>query len=214
MNIRVIVLLWLMVFLTISTFAKVAHSGEAAKANDLNVGKTMVLPERPDPPDDMVKRIQECLRPHGTPTYMADLGKRWSVTPAASVQIFKYDLASKKVSVNQSLGAGASFNFYKASDLVVGGQQLDIKDISPDCRANTFSSKDVHEDPKKGKIAYSLFSITPTIYASQDQGNDFSIQPALLVGVFRNLFNVGTGFNLTGPDKGHVFLLFSMGAAF
>jgi hypothetical protein len=72
----------------------------------------------------------------------------------------------------------------------------------------------VHDDPKQGKIAYSLFSITPTIYASQDQAEEFSVQPALLVGVFRDLFNFGVGFNLTGPDKGNVFLLFSMGANF
>lgn len=169
---------------------------------------------RPNPDPKIESRINKCLRPLGSPTYIGDLGDRWAVIPSASVQIIKYDLASKKASVNKSLGVGASFHFYKDSDLQLDGKQLQIKDVKPECRATTFSAKDVHEDPDNGKIAYSLFSITPTLYGSQDQGADFSVQPALLVGVFRDLINVGAGFNLTGSDKGHVFLLFSIGAGF
>jgi hypothetical protein len=169
---------------------------------------------RPNPDPKMQSRISNCLRPLDSPTYIGDLGDRWSVSPSASVQIIKYDLATKKASLNKSLGAGASFHFYKDSDLDMNGRQLRIKDIKPECRATTFSAKDVHEDPENGKIAYSLFSITPTLYGSQDQGADFSVQPAVLVGAFRDLINVGAGFNLTGPEKGHVFLLFSIGAGF
>ena len=111
------------------------------------------------PPTDqtIINRINQCLRPSDSPAYIGDLGSRWSVRPAASVQIIKYDLASKKVSINKSLGAGASFHFYSDSDLSIDGTQLRIKDIKPECRATTFSAKDIHEDPKEGKIAYSLF---------------------------------------------------------
>jgi hypothetical protein len=187
------------------------------KGQSAEVGSGTVLaafPKAEEASEDIKKRINECLRPKETPGYIGDLWDRWEVKPAASVQIIKYDLASKQVSINKSLGAGASFHFYKDSDLMVDGKQLRIKDIKPECRATTFSARDVHNDPKQGKIAYSLFSITPTIYASQDQAEEFSVQPALLVGVFRDLFNFGVGFNLTGPDKGNVFLLFSMGANF
>lgn len=173
--------------------------------------------------DEIRKRIKSCQRPKDSPPYIGDLPSlgrftgqwgQWSVKPAASVQVIKYDLASETVSINKSLGAGASFHFFKNEDLMIDGQQLDVQNIKPECRATTFSAKDVHEDPKQGKIAYSLFSITPTVYASQDQGKEFSVQPALLVGVFRDLFNFGVGFNLTGAEKGHVFLLFSLGANF
>ena len=180
---------------------------------ETSMNYVLEVPRRnPDP--KIESRISKCLRPLDSPTYIGDIGDRWSVNPSASVQIIKYDLASKKASVNKSLGVGASFHFYKDSDLQVDGRQLRIKDIKPECRATTFSAKDVHEDSESGKIAYSLLSITPTLYGSQDQGADFSVQPALLVGVFRDIINVGTGFNLTGPEKGHVFLLFSIGAGF
>ncbi len=190
-----------------------AGIGQVLPGAETSLNYVLEVP-RPNPDPKIQSRIGKCLRPLDSPTYIGDLGDRWSVSPSASVQVIKYDLASKQASINKSLGAGASFHYYKDSDLQLGGKQLQIKDIKPECRATTFSAKDVHEDPENGKIAYSLFSITPTIYASQDQGADFSVQPALLVGVFRDLINVGAGFNLTGPDKGHVFLLFSVGAGF
>lgn len=60
-----------------------------------------------------------------------------------------------------------------------------------------------------------LFSITPTIYASKlETADDLSVQPAILIGAFRDLLSVGAGFNLTGPSKGHAFLLFSIGLGF
>jgi len=184
--------------------------------------------QNPDETDEakIAKRIANCKRPDNSPSYISDLPllgtltftKRWgewSVKPAASVQVIKYDLAAKQVSINKSLGAGASFHFYKNEDnLKFGNKQLTVHDIKPECRATTLSAKDVHEDLVNGKIAYSLFSITPTVYASEDQGKEFSVQPAILVGVFRDIFNFGVGFNLTGEEKGHTFLLFSMGASF
>jgi hypothetical protein len=208
-------------FLSLTIFLVLGLSNQVVSATetDQNNGQTPEFAKREDNPE-IQNRIKACLRPLGSPSYIGDLpmlGNRWgqwSVKPAASVQVIKYDLASKQVSINKSLGAGASFHFYKNEDLEVDGHRLDVKNIKPECRASTFSAKDVHEDPVNGKIAYSLFSITPTIYASEDQGKEFSVQPAILVGVFRDLFNFGVGFNLTGAEKGHTFLLFSMGASF
>lgn len=44
--------------------------------------------------------------------------------------------------------------------------------------------------------------------------NDLSVQPAIQVSFLRDLLTVGTGFNLTGTDKGHAFLLLSLGWGF
>jgi len=137
----------------------------------------------------------------------------WSVGPAVSTQLIRYDLASKRAAFNASVGAGASFRYYP--DVEFGdGSKLSIKQIKPECRANSLSAVSIDDDPKNGKIGSPFFSITPTIYASKLENDDLAVQPAILLGFFRDILNVGTGFNLSGPNKGHVFLLFSVGIGF
>lgn len=83
--------------------------------------------------------------------------------------------------------------------------------ISTECRATT---SDIGKD-RKEKLAGSIVSITPTVYYSkQANEGDLSLQPALLLGFFDDIVNIGPGFNLTGPEKGKVFLVFSLGYGF
>jgi hypothetical protein len=80
--------------------------------------------------------------------------------------------------------------------------------IKSACRATT------GDIGRSWKPASSIFSITPTIYVTKQDANantDIAIQPAILVGFLNDLLNIGTGFNLSGPEKGKVFLLFSIG---
>jgi hypothetical protein len=88
---------------------------------------------------------------------------------------------------------------------------LPLHKIAAACRAST---SDIGKD-RDEKLAASIFSITPTIYYSKlDTASDLSLQPALLVGFFDDIISVGPGFNLTGPDKGKVFLVLSLGYGF
>lgn len=167
---------------------------------------------RPKVSDAVVTRINSCLRPKEAPKYLGDLGDSWSVGPGVSAQLLKYDLASKQVSFNRSIGVGASFRYFSA--IRIDGEKLKVSDIKPECRATSFSASDVFDDATNGKLIANLFSITPTLYATQSENSDLSVQPAILLGVFRDILNFGTGFNLTGPDKGHAFLLFSIGSGF
>lgn len=167
---------------------------------------------RPAISDEVVERINSCLRPEEAPKYLGDLFDSWSVGPGVSAQLLKYDLASKQISFNRSIGVGASFRYFSA--VTIDKKKYKVSDIKPECRASSFSAADVFDDPKSGKLIANLFSITPTLYATQAENSDLSVQPAILLGVFRDILNIGTGFNLTGPDKGHTFLLFSIGSGF
>ena len=60
-----------------------------------------------------------------------------------------------------------------------------------------------------------LFAISPFVYVSKVEATgDLNVQPAIQVSFLSDLVTVGTGFNLTGTDKGHVFLLLSLGWGF
>ena len=88
---------------------------------------------------------------------------------------------------------------------------LPISKISTACRATT---SDIGKD-RTEKLASSLISITPTVYyVKQANENDISLQPALLLGFFDDIISIGPGFNLTGLEKGKVFLVLSLGYGF
>lgn len=170
-----------------------------------------------------------------------DLGNYWSVGVTASTQAVKYTFGTKQASSAASAGAGVAFRYYGKSTLgtgeaakAIGFEQKDldaikkldggkfydqdtdtyalpISKISTACRATT---SDIGKD-RTEKLASALFSITPTVYyVKQAAENDISLQPALLVGFFDDLISIGPGFNLTGPEKGKVFLVLSLGYGF
>jgi len=167
-------------------------------------------------PKSVQDRLKECRMDKKSPVPLGDFTifkTNWSVGPAVSTQLIRYDLASKRAAFNASVGAGASFRWYP--DVEFGDKStLSIKQIKPECRANSLSAVSIDDDPKNGKIGSPFLSITPTIYASKLENDDLAVQPAILLGFFRDILNFGTGFNLSGPNKGHVFLLFSVGIGF
>ena len=144
------------------------------------------------------------------------LSGQWSVGPAVSTQLVKYDLAKKQAGFNTSVGAGASFRFYRPIELKdeTTGQVKDtvyIGAVRPECRQTSFGTD------RKSYRAAPLFSITPTLYATKPTSEgDLAVQPALLLGFFEDILNFGVGFNMTGPaaEKGNVFLLMSIGTGF
>ncbi len=145
---------------------------------------------------------------------MSDLTRgEWTVGLAALAQAIKYDFAKKKAGFNNSVGAGASFRFYR--DVYVPGEQekVPISRIRTECRVKTFQLRDDADLPEAGPT----FSITPVIFASQlPKEGELRVEPAIMLGFFEDIVNIGGGFNLTGEDGdvGDVFLLFSIGVGF
>lgn len=146
-------------------------------------------------------------------SWNSSLGE-WSVGPAVSTQLIKYDMAKKQAGFNTSVGAGASFRFYRNITIKEDANKEDrvgISRIRRECRQSSYDLT------KKEYRAAPLFSITPTLYATKPtDSSDLAVQPAILVGFFEDILNFGVGFNLTGPpaEKGHVFLLMSIGTGF
>lgn len=144
------------------------------------------------------------------------LSGQWSVGPAVSTQLVKYDMAKKQAGFNTSVGAGASFRFYRPieiKDETTGKvtETVFVGQVRSECRQTSFGSD------RKSYRAAPMFSITPTLYATKPTNEaDLAVQPALLLGFFEDILNLGVGFNLTGPpgEKGNVFLLMSIGTGF
>jgi hypothetical protein len=155
----------------------------------------------------------------------------WSVGTTVSAQLIRYTLGTKQAAINTGLGAGVAFRYYGNSpigdeatvkkdqwpetvqesrpDPKTKQLKLPIYRIAPGCRATT---ADVGQGKK---LASPIFSISPVLYASKiETVGDLNIQPAIQMGVLNDLINIGAGFNLTGQDKGKVFLLFSLGYGF
>lgn len=140
---------------------------------------------------------------------------QWSVGPSVSTQLVKYDMAKKQAGFNTSVGAGASFRFYR--NIAIRDEEgaekdkVTISQVKQECRQTSFSNA------KKSYLAAPMFSITPTLYATKPTNSgELSVQPALLLGFFEDIVNFGVGFNLTGPagEKGNMFLLMSIGTGF
>jgi len=171
---------------------------------------------------DLDKRIQRrvasCLRAPGTPKVLGDFFDRWSLGPTAQSQLIRYDLAKEKAAFSTNAGVGAAIRFYSMVDIIdpVARKQysLPIHQIQSKCRPTSLNATSVYTDQDEGKFGDYLFSITPMIYATELEGQEFTVQPALQFGFFNDVLNFGAGFNLTGPDKGNVFLLFSIGIGF
>jgi hypothetical protein len=136
-------------------------------------------------------------------------GGEWSVGTSLQAQTVRYDFAKKQAGFNNGVGAGASFRFYK--DVKTPSGNIPVSRIKQECRASTFRLKN------ENTIAAPLFSITPTLFASKlDDTSDLIVQPAVMLGFFEDIINVGAGFNLTGRqgEVGNVFLLMSLGMGF
>ena len=124
------------------------------------------------------------------------LSGQWSVGPAVSTQLVKYDMAKKQAGFNTSVGAGASFRFYRPieiKDETTGKvtETVFVGQVRSECRQSSFGSD------RKSYRAAPMFSITPTLYATKPTNEgDLAVQPALLLGFFEDILNLGVGFNL------------------
>ncbi len=204
------------------------------KADEKDAGKKGELKE-----EEKGISSEKCLMQRPLFGDLVSLGKsfqNWSAGVTVSTQAIKYTFGAEKVSSNTSGGVGVAFRYYGHSpvgdeaetrrlgydpkDLDVANgygsgnkdyYQLPIYRIKPECRATT---SDFGKE-RKEKLASSIFSIIPTVYATKpDSVNDIVVQPALLIGFFDDIISVGPGFSLTGPEKGKVFLVLSLGYGF
>lgn len=147
----------------------------------------------------------------------AGVGVSFRWFPAGATSIGTADAAKKLGFTDEDLKAIKEIKkegkehgpFYDETDKTFA---LPINKVSNVCRANT---ADIGTD-RVDKLAWSLLSISPTIYYAKQAGenNDLSLQPTLLIGLFNDLISVGPGFNLTGPEKGKIFLVLSLGYGF
>ncbi len=163
-----------------------------------------------------VKKIQDCENVGAgysgdLPEWRMDEGE-WTVGLAAQAQALKYDFATKKAGFNSGVGGGVSFRFYQDVDISGVGVRR-ISQIRTECRMSTWQTQAEAWLPK----ATPLFSISPIAYVTQLTGEDnLRVEPAIMLGFFDDIVNIGPGFNLTGKDGevGDVFFLLSIGAGF
>ena len=166
---------------------------------------------------------EQCVKDRSAePVAAGDFGDYISFGPTVAAKAFNYDLASKQVAFNAGIGAGFSMRIYDTVGFKrkdpgpatpeVPAVKLGISQIRKKCRAETYDLAWLKPDNQR---VSPLFSISPMVFASKsDRDNEIQVQPALTVGFLGELVNVGAGFNLSGPDKGHVFLLLSIGYGF
>lgn len=94
----------------------------------------------------------------------------------------------------------------------MGKEEFGIKKIKSSCRVDTLSAAFTGDN--KYKVRY-LFAVSPFVYVSKVEGADeLNVQPAIQMSFLSDIVTVGIGFNLTGTDKGHMFLLLSLGWGF
>ena len=166
-----------------------------------NAGNIMVSDFKTDCIKDLSKE----------PAAIGDIGDHISIGPSIAAQVLRYDLASKKAAFNTGAGAGFSVRWYEKTK--IGDTEYGIQHIKAGCRADAIDAA-YKTDMNKFYVGY-LFAISPFVYVSKvEASNDLSIQPAIQLSFLSDLLTIGTGFNLTGTDKGHVFLLLSIGWGF
>jgi|JI10StandDraft_1071094.scaffolds.fasta_scaffold740976_2 hypothetical protein len=179
---------------------------------------------------------KDCIQDRPSP---GDFGQ-FSVGPSVSAQVLKYNFGSKQASFNTGLGAGVSIRYYRQTFITT--EKNKNADLNADEKSNVEKYATTETDNAKretsyymplghiksacratstdlgqaNKLATSLVSLTPTLYASKPdaKSGDIALQPAILLGFLNDVANIGVGWNLTGPETGKVFLLFSLGYGF
>lgn len=173
---------------------------------------------------------------------LSSLGlENWSVGTTLATSVARYDFSSKKAALATGAGAGIAIRYYGRSyvgtreeakaagftdetidsikkrygkryvDTETDEFYLPLSSVKPECRASTSDFGKERMD----KLASAIFSITPIIYYSkQTTENDLNIQPAIMLSFLDDIVSIGTGFNLTGQEKGKMFLLMSLGYGF
>lgn len=141
-----------------------------------------------------------------------DISPNISVGSYVTTQLIRYNLSTKKAALNApGLGTGIAFRYYPDSELAkISDARGDIRRIKQECRATTLST-----DGKSKPMVSPLFSIAPTMFiAKSEDSPDLILQPAIVAGFLRDLVSVGVGYNLTGPGRHQMFILFGVGVGF
>src|SRR5689334_24819259 len=107
--------------------SKITLTGTGAAAGQtVTVAATLTVTAPPIPPSANLEWKNRCvdksLNINGDfqKGFFGYGGGNWSVGPAVSTQLIKYDFAKKQAGFNTSVGAGASFRYYK--DITVKDQ--------------------------------------------------------------------------------------------
>lgn len=146
-----------------------------------------------------------------------DISPNISVGSYVTTQLIRYNLSTKKAALNApGLGTGIAFRYYPDSELAkVPDARGDIRRIKQECRAKTLSTDGKPTDGKPKPMVSPLFSIAPTMFiAKSEDSPDLILQPAIVAGFLRDLVSVGVGYNLTGPGRHQMFILFGLGVGF
>ncbi len=187
---------------------------ERAKAKDMNMMEGVIVSDS----DQVKERIKHCSVAQNARGFWGggDVGSNWSIGNTVAAQMVRYNITKGSASLNsQGLGAGLTLRYYPSDWMAEVDSARDIRRIKPECRATTFSAKTLAESLTEGKIAFPFISISAAAFVSKQENTDqLGIQPTLLLGIYRDLINVGIGFNATGPDKGNVFLTLGFGTGF
>lgn len=169
-------------------------------------------------------------------TMLSDGGlidKHWGVAANATAQLIRYNLTKGRASLSApGLGLGVSFRYYGNTDMRAmpkpnpdgtyesldyskGEEEInknrELRRIKQnnECIANSWN------DNINQKAAIHSFSLNPTLFVAKEENESkLALQPAFLVGFFRELLTVGVGVNLTGRDRGDVFLVLGIGSNF
>lgn len=188
--------------------------GEVARAATIMEGVEVPDVEK----GEVDKRINACkVSPDARGFWSGgDAGSNWSIGNTVVAQMVRYNITKGTASLNsQGLGGGITLRYYPSDWMAAVDGVHDIRRIKPECRATSFSAKTLSESIANGKIAFSFLSVSAAAFVSKSENTDaLSIQPTLLLGIYRDLVNLGVGFNATGPDRGNTFLMLGFGTGF
>ncbi len=204
------------IIIFLSVFLAIILSVHCDHAQAEQIMENVIVPGSDAP--KVQARIDQCSVPENARGFWGggDIGKNWSVGNIVAAQMVRYNLTKGSASLNsQGLGGGLTFRYYPSDWMAEVDHNRDIRRIKPECRATTFSAKTLADSLTEGKLAFPFLSISATAFVAKLENTEqISIQPTLLFGIYRDLVNIGIGFNATGPDKGNTFLMLGFGTGF
>lgn len=159
------------------------------------------------------------------------MDNHWGVSANATAQLIRYNITEGRASLSApGLGLGISFRYYGNTDMRAMPKPnpdgtYDNVDYSKSeeeintyrelrrIKQNTDCLGTRWNDNITQKAAVHSFSLNPTLFVAKEENESkLALQPAFLVGFFRELLTVGFGVNMTGKDRGDVFMVLGLGS--
>ncbi|ALA57810.1 hypothetical protein [Nitrospira moscoviensis] len=186
------------------------------------------VPQASDDEKKIVDRIKACTVPGAGVGIWGggDINSNWSFGTTATARLFQYNFTKGSGSVNaEGLGIGVAARYYpdswmtttklKSPTEVDEKGDKDLRKIKPECRATSFSAKTLSESMTEGKVAFPAITFSATAFFSKPQGRDeINFAPTFIVGLLRDIIQVGFGYNATGPERKSTFLVVGVGTGF